>query len=79
MAALVPVLLELRHITVRTVLSDHPADEATSLAFVQMISHRSNYVETVDKQFFGRPDVWMSWKRVADEWVRSEEAGSDEW
>ena len=77
MAALVPVLLELHHITVRTVLSDHPADEATSLAFVQMISHRSNCVETVDKHFFGRPDVWMSWKRVAGEWVRSEEAGSD--
>jgi hypothetical protein len=33
MAALVPVLLELRHITVRTVLSDLPVDEVTSLAF----------------------------------------------
>ena len=51
MAALVPVLRELRHIIVRTVLSDHPPDEAASLAFVQMISHRSNYIETVDKHF----------------------------
>jgi hypothetical protein len=36
---------------------------------VQMISHHSNCVETVDKHFFGRPDVWMSWKWVAGEWV----------
>jgi hypothetical protein len=72
MSALVPALPELRHITVRTVLSDHPADEATSLAFVQMISHGSRSVETVDKHFFGRLDIWLNWKRVADEWVRSE-------
>jgi hypothetical protein len=49
MAALVPVLLELRHITVRTVLSDLPVDEVTSLAFVQMISHCSHSSNELDE------------------------------
>jgi hypothetical protein len=66
MAALFPVLVELRHVTMDTL--EFP-DDATYLAFVRMVSLHLRHLQTFVIHLVGSPTTLMSCKRVGGEWT----------